>query len=253
MNQQLQIMPLTKVIKILVVINAVVWFVGSVILEQYFLTEPKITLWFGLTPFSVIKEFYLWQPLTYFFIHDTSPFHIIFNLLLLWWLGGELEQVWGSRFFTLYYFVCGIGAGFLYSFFALGASIMTSRLDMLVTPVIGASAAVFGLMVAYGLVFGERVVYFMFVIPMKAKFFVLILAAIELVMVLNNGLGGQGKVANLAHLGGLIVGFIFLKVWPFINNSGQGGQTGKKKRSKKLRLVVDNTDFNGDEKPKVWH
>ena len=251
--------PLTRTVKRLIIANVVIWFLGIVLIEQYFLTEPKITLWFGLTPLRVLKDYFIWQPFTYLFIHATNPMHIIFNMLLLWWLGSELELFWGPKFFTLYYFVSGIGAAILYTVTTSTYALITGRIDVLVVPVIGASAAVFGLLVAYGLIFGERVVLFMFFFPMKAKYFVAILGAIEVVMVLNNGLI-QGKVANLAHVGGLVMGFLFLKVWPYINrrgggggNAGGGGGLGKKKNRKSLRLVVNNNDFNENAKPEIWN
>ncbi len=252
MQGQLQIAPLTKVVKILLIVTVGVWFFGNIVIE-HFMTDPKITLWLGLTPYSVIKDFYLWQPVTYLFMHDANPLHIVFNMLLLWWLGGELEQLWGSKFFAIYYFVCGIGAAFLYCFAALILSIWTSKVTFLVTPVIGASAAIFGLMVAYGIFFGERPVYFMFFFRMKARYFVLILVGIEIVMTLNNS-SGSGSVANLAHLGGIIMGYLFLKLWPYIGGGKGRGDSGgtKKKRSKNLRLVVNNTDFNAEIKPKYW-
>jgi membrane associated rhomboid family serine protease len=254
---QMQVMPFTKVVKRLVIANVVIWFIGVVIIEQYFMTEPKLTWIFGLEPLRIIKNYYLWQPFTYLFIHSTNPTHVIFNMLLLWWLGSELERVWGSKFFTLFYFVSGVGAALLYSVGACFYSAITGHLEILLMPVIGASAAIFGLLVAYGLIFGERVVYFMFFFPMKAKYFVAILGGIEVVLVLNNGLI-QGKVANLAHVGGLISGFIFLKLWPHIKGGGRGAGgigpgAGKKKKNSKLKLVVNNSDFNAVEKPEIWN
>jgi membrane associated rhomboid family serine protease len=247
-----QIMPLSPVVKKLIIANVAIWFLGIVIVEQYFMTEPKISLWFGLTPYKVLKDFWIWQPLTYLFIHSTGPMHIIFNMLLLWWLGSELERHWGAKFFTLYYFVSGVGAAFIYMFTVLIYSIITARAEVLLTPVVGASAAIFGLLVAYGLVFGERIVYFFFFFPMKAKVFVAILGAIEVVLVLNNGLI-QGKVANLAHVGGLISGFLFLIFWPWYKGRGSKGGRSSKNRTGKLRLVVNNDDLKEEDKPKYWN
>lgn len=246
-----QIMPLSKVVKILIITNVVVWFLGNVIIEQYFMTEPHLTFWLGLVPLSVVKNYFIWQPFTYLFVHSPNPMHIIFNMLLLWWLGSELERYWGRRFFTLFYFVAGIGAGFLYTTATLIYSIVTGKAAILLTPVVGASAAIFGLMVAYGMVFGERIVYFMFFFPMKAKIFVAILGAIEVVLVLNNGFA-QGRVASLAHVGGIVSGYIFLKIWPYIGG-GRGGKRRDKSRSNKLRLVVNNQEFNDVDKPKYWN
>lgn len=252
-----QVMPLTYFVRILVIINVAVWFVGVVILEQNFMPQHYISIYLSLTPYDLLKHFFIWQPFTYLFIHTASPWQLIFNMLLLWGLGGQLERLWGSKFFALFYFVSGVGAAFLYSFAAITYALITGQAEILVAPVFGASAALFGLLVAYGILFGEQTVYFMFFFAMKAKYFVAILAGIEIVLVLNNG-PVQGKVADLAHVGGLITGYIFLKVWPKIKGGGRGfgGGLGRggKARSKKLRLVVNNNeDLAGEDKPKYWN
>ena len=245
-----QLMPLTKFVRWLMITNVVIWFVGTLIVEQYFMKAPYITEYLGLTPMHVIRDLFVWQPFTYLFIHAVNPFHIIFNILL-WWVGSQLERLWGLKFFALYYFVSGVGAAVLYLVCALIFSIVKGQPEVLMTPVVGASAALFGLLVAYGIYFGEQVVYFMFFFPMRAKYFVAILGGIEVVMVLNNGLI-QGKVANLAHVGGLVSGYVFLKVWPYIGG-GQGGNRNRKSRQNKLRLVVNNDDLDRQGQPKYWN
>ena len=246
-NNQFQMMiPFTKGVKVLVITSAVIWFLVQVVLEQFVLSQPYLTEIFALTPLKVI-EFSLWQPVTYMFFHDLGPFHILFNMLILWWLGAELEQHWGTRFFMVYYFVCGVGAAIIYTLVTTIYSLTSGNLTVLAAPVIGASGAVFGLMLAYGIVFGERVVYFMFVFPMKARYFVMILGGIEFVMVLNNGIGG-GKAANLAHLGGLISGFLFLVFWSRWSKMKKRRKEGG---GRKLRLVVDNKEVRRG--PKYWN
>jgi len=250
------VMPLTYFVRILVITNVVVWFLGIVVLEQHFLPQHYITNYLSLVPYDLLRHFFIWQPFSYLFIHTASPWQLIFNMLLLWGLGGQLERLWGSKFFALFYFVSGVGAAFLYSLAAIAYSLVSGQADILVAPVFGASAALFGLLVAYGVLFGEQTVYFMFFFAMKAKYFVAILAGIELVLILNNG-PVQGKVADLAHVGGLITGYAFLKIWPRLKGGGKGvggfGRSGKL-RNKKLRLVVNNNeDLAGDEKPKYWN
>jgi membrane associated rhomboid family serine protease len=248
-----QIMPVTPFVRILMIINIAVWFIGVVILEQYFLPKPYLTVYLGLSPYDFIRHFFLWQPLTYLFIHATSPMHIIFNMLLLWWMGSSLEKIWGTKFFALFYFVSGVGAGILYSLAAFVYAILSGHTVILITPVIGASAALFGCLMAYGMLFGEQTVYFMFFFAMKAKYFVAVLAAIEVVLVLNNG-PVQGKVANLAHVGGLVTGYIFLKVWPKIQGRSRGGKGKGSGKNRNLRLIVSNEDeVNESEKPKYWN
>jgi membrane associated rhomboid family serine protease len=247
-----QVMPLSKVVRMIMIATVVIWFVVNVVIEQHFLSTPLISYTLGLMPIKVLKSFFIWQPVTYLFIHTPSLFHILFNLLLLWWLGSELERYWGSRFFTLYYFASGIGAAVLYVVTITAYAYFSGQTDLLGIPVLGASAAIFGLMMAYGLVFGERIVYFMFFFPMKAKYFVAILGGIEVVLILNNG-AIQGKVTSLAHLGGLVSGYIFLKVWPRIGGGQGRGRAQKKPKTGKLRLIVNNEEFNETEGPKYWN
>ncbi|MBK9293359.1 MAG: rhomboid family intramembrane serine protease [Oligoflexia bacterium] len=243
------VIPLTPVAKILIIISVSVWFIGQVILEQYVLPQPFVSAWLSLSPISFLRDYFIWQPLTYLFVSDLSVFTFIFNLLLIWWLGSELERFWGSRFFATYFLVCGVVAAILYSGCALIYSILTTQAQLLTYPLMGPQASLFGLMVAYAMIFGERIVYFMFLFPMRAKYFVLILAAIEILMVLNRG-SGYGRMTSFSHILGLVVGFIFLKLLPFIQNRA----LVRKKKSQKLKLVVNNeTDFNKDNKPKYWN
>ena len=183
------------------------------------------------------------------FLHAPDMFHILFNMILLWWVGSDLERRWGGRFFTLYYIVCGVGAAAIY---LAGLSIyylISKDSEPLYSPVVGASGAIFGLLLAYGLLFGERIVYLFFIFAMKAKYFVLLLGGIELMTLLNSGF--NNNVANLAHLGGLISGFLFLNFWTRFKNQRSRLSTWlfAKKNRRRLKLVV-NSD---DEKPKYWH
>ena len=238
--------PLTAVAKRLIVLNAVIWFFGQVIIEQFFLRESfSLVKIFGLVPARFFQDFFLWQPFSYMFLHDLNPTHILFNMLLIWWLGAELEQRWGQRFFGAYYFICGVGAALIYVMGALVYANLTGQLSGLLSPVVGASGAVFGLMVAYGILFGERVVLFMFLFQMKAKYFVLILAGIEVVMLLNHGVGGT-SVANLAHLGGAITGFLFLSLWSRYLKNRKTAKTDRRH----LKVVVSNENSKD---PKYWN
>ena len=241
---------MTPVVKKLIIANVAIWLVGQVILEQYFLPSRPLLQFFALIPRSVVESFYIWQPLTYMFLHSLSITHIVFNTLMLWWLGAELETRWGSRLFLTYYLVSGAGAGVIYTIGITVYSAFTGSVAGLVAPVIGASGAVFGLLLAFGILFSERVILFFFVFPMKVKYFVMIIAAIEVVSLLN--VGSQKGVANLAHLGGLISGYLFLIFWT------RSQQRGRRKNAKKdrrgLRLVVNNEgEEKGDKGPKYWN
>lgn len=246
-NPQSMILPPTKVVKRLIIANLVIWIFVQVILGRFIYPDFNFEKYFGFVPGLFFQSFYLWQPVTYLFFHDTqNVFHIVLNLLMIWWLGSELEQKWGSKFFTLYYFISGVGAALIYLIVTLVYVMITDKIQPLLLPVIGASGAIFGLMVAYGIVFGERIVYFMFIFPMKAKYFVLILGGMELMILLNNGIGG-GQVANLAHIGGVISGFLFLMIWTWIQKNKRNGSTW---RRRKLKLVVNN---QSDKEPKYWN
>ncbi len=244
--------PVTPVVRWLIGINVAVWLLLQLILEGYVLGNASITWTLGLVPENFLSKFFIWEPLTYMFLHSRNVFHIVFNMLLLWWLGSELEQRWGSRFFLMYYLVSGVGAGILYGIVVLiHGLIMGKSAAIWTSPVVGASGAVFGLMLAYGIIFGERIVYFMMVFPMRAKWFVTILGAVEVATLLNNGIGG-GDVANLAHLGGLASGFLFLQGYTRLQQRRWRKQSDRRGRG--LKLVVNN-DKKDDEKggPKYWN
>jgi membrane associated rhomboid family serine protease len=172
-----------------------------------------LTLTFGLNPQDALLRLHVWQPVTYLFLHD-GLFHILFNMLALWMFGVELERLWGRKFFLKYYFVTGIGAGLvtiLLAFFPLpfevGASI-NHTLRASIT--IGASGAIYGLLLAYALYFPDRPLYmFPIPIPIAAKYFVMILGGMSFLFSISN----EGGVANVAHLGGLAVGYAYLKFW----------------------------------------
>jgi membrane associated rhomboid family serine protease len=243
--------PVTPVVRWLIGISVAIWLFGQVIGEGYLLHEPVLTYTFGMVPANFIQKFFLWEPLTYIFLHSRNVFHILFNMLLLWWLGAELESRWGSRFFLMYYLVSGIGAGIIYGFSVLFYFLIFGHSSVMNAPVVGASGAIFGLMLAYGIIFGERVVYFMMVFPMRAKYFVMLLGGVEAVTLLNNGM--TGDVANLAHLGGLASGFLFLRGYTYFQQ--RKWRTKSDKRGRGLKLVVNN-DKKDDEKgggPRYWN
>ena len=239
-------LPFSKLMKVLIGINVGIWFFGQVLLEGY--GGVAISHWLALYPAKVLFDGAIWQIVTYMFLHTLQVSHILLNMLMLWFMGAELEQKWGSKFFLFYYLSSGIGAAIIY---VVGVAIywrITGSSQPLVVPVVGASGAIFGLMLAYGILFGERVVHFMMLFPMKAKFFVLILGAVEVMTILTNGVGG-GEVANLAHLGGLVSGYLTL----LIATSWKQAQTRKKAKKKGggLRLVVDNE--KSKDEPRYWN
>ncbi len=165
---------------------------------------PLVEAILALVPAWVVEKGWLWQLFTYMFLHG-NLLHILVNMLFLWVFGGELERVWGPRRLLTYYLTCGVGAGLFHVFF----------LHRSVVPVVGASGAVYGLLMAYGLLFPDRVItmFLFFVLPIqvRAKYLVLVFGAMSLMGGLGNLFGREGGVAHLAHLGGMVVGYLYLR------------------------------------------
>ena len=190
--------PLSTVMKALIAAN-----VALFILTQL-PSGRLLTVWLGLLPADVVSQLRIWQPATYMFLH-ADLFHLLFNMLALWMFGTELERLWGQRYFLKFYFVCGIGAGLLTIVFSvLPFEFSRALYESLV---IGASGAIYGLLLAYGLYFPDRPILMFLLFPIPAKYFVMIIGAIAF----YSSLGATGGVASATHLGGLVVGYLYLK------------------------------------------
>ncbi len=156
---------------------------------------------FRLTPEDTVERLFLWQPVTYLFLHDPNGFsHILLNMLSLYMFGKTLEETWGTERFLRFYFKCGIGAGLC----VIIAGYLTHTAFV---STIGASGAIFGLLLAFGMLFPDSTVMFNFLFPIKAKYMVMIIGAITFLSSLQVNTG----VSHIAHLGGMLVGFILLK------------------------------------------
>lgn len=242
---------LTKAVKALL-IACVALFVIQQSADQFF--GANLLGWLGLIPATFFYEYRYWQILTYSFLHG-DVMHLFFNLLMLAFIGGELEAHWGTRRFLRFYFFCVAAAGALYLFLQM----MVWKGQGLQTPMVGASGGIYGLLMAYGLIFGERVLLFMLLFPMKAKYFVWILAAVEFFTTVFSGRGG---LSSAAHLGGMIAGFGLLwgrASWAVYQNRRalRGESLSRQKRKKKshLKLIIDNKGDQDEEQrdPKTWH
>ena len=143
---------------------------------------------------------FFWQPFTYMFLHG-GIWHLLFNMLTLWFFGTQLERDWGTRRFLKYYFLCGIVAG-------ICVLLVNMAIGDWATPTIGASGAIFGVLVAFGVLYPNQTVLMSFLFPIKAKYMVMIYAAIELLMTIRPG---QSGISTIAHLGGMAFGYIYLK------------------------------------------
>jgi len=196
--------PLTRMVKWLIIITSGV-FVLTYIPLQIFHSEVFAYPFalFSLQADLVIHRFYVWQLATYLFLHG-GWFHIIFNMFALWMFGSDLESLWGGKKFLYYYFLTGVGAGIL------DVTLNTLFRPETSSATIGCSGAVYGLLLAYGMLFPERLIYLYMIIPIKAKWFVVIMGAIEFV----SSFGGPGSgVSHFAHLGGMLFGYIYLRGW----------------------------------------
>jgi len=164
----------------------------------------------GVVPSDVIEHYRLWQPITYMFIH-AGPSHILFNMLGIWMFGVELERMWGTEFFLRYYAVTGIGAAITTIVVALLPFTATAQTYTTVT--VGASGALFGILLAFALYFPDRPILLAMLFPIPAKYFVVIIGALSY-------FSSPGGVAHAAHLGGVVFGYLYLR-------GGRGGLTAE--------------------------
>lgn len=192
------------VIKNLMIINVIVFFIqilGSEILVSGNTSLSQVLLkYFALIPIGVFSDttFYPWQLISYQFMHGGFG-HIFFNMLMLWMFGMEIENMWGSKKFLIFYLTAGVVAGLCHLFISplLGAP---------PAPTIGASGAVYGVLIAFALFFPDRYIFLWFLIPVKAKYLVGFLIVFEF-LAINSA---HSNIAHLAHLGGALAGFLFI-------------------------------------------
>lgn len=180
---------ITAAVKYLILINV------SIFLFDL-LFHLKLSPLLGLTP-ALFWRGALWQPVTYMFLH-AGIFHVLINMFILWMFGIALESTWGSRRFLKFFFICGISAGLLNAVVTPGSPI----------PTVGASGAIYGLLMAFGILFPNQLIYIWGVFPVKAKYFVIGVGVLELLTAMSVTRSG---VAHVAHLGGMIFGLIYMK------------------------------------------
>lgn len=218
-------------VKTLVIVNCVVF-----LLE--FTPALRIIPLFGLVPAKVINRLYLWQLFTYMFLHG-GFFHLFLNMFVLWMIGSEIEGMWGSREFLKYYFITGTGAGII--------TVLTSWNSPI--PTIGASGAIFGLLVAFAMLFPNRLIYLNFFIPIKAKHLILLYVFINVVgFILNVSGFSDSGIAHFAHLGGMLVGYLYIRGNWYISSFFD--RMKDRVRSSKIKIrMVDDGDHGDDRGP----
>jgi membrane associated rhomboid family serine protease len=188
------------VIKWLIISNVGIWLFVSFFLAPFTIAGTRIggllTFYFALWPIGT--NFWPWQLFTYMFMHGGFG-HIFFNMFALWMFGMELEHIWGSRKFFVYYLTCGFGAAL--------ANLFVAPLLGQGAPTVGASGAVFGILIAFGMLFPNRPIYLYFLLPIKAKYFIAAYIGLELFYGVT---GTADGIAHFAHLGGAAVGFVYM-------------------------------------------
>jgi membrane associated rhomboid family serine protease len=181
----------TNAIKILVSVNF-----GIFVLQTLSNAEGLFFPLFGLVPRMVWSELMIWQPFTYLFFHG-GIWHVLINMFVLWMFGSELERLWGKSHFLKFYFVTGVGSGLFTMLFNLQS----------LTPIVGASGAVYGVLLAYGLTYPNRQIYLYGIIPIKSIWFVIGIGMIAFMSSFNN----ISQVSHITHLSGMLIGYLMLK------------------------------------------
>ena len=178
-------------IKILVSINF-----GIFLLQALSKSERLFFPLFGLVPKLVWSDLMIWQPFTYMFFHG-GVWHVLINMFVLWMFGSELERIWGRDRFLKFFFITGVGSGLITMLFSLQS----------MTPVVGASGSVYGVLLAYGLTYPNRRVYLYGIIPIKSIWFVFGIGLMAFLSSFKN----ISEISHLTHISGMLIGYLLLK------------------------------------------
>ncbi len=249
---------LTPAVKGLLIAIAV-GFVLQLSLENFL--GVSATYWLGFSPEAFFSG-RLWQILTYPFLHGGMG-HLMLNALVLYTMGSELERRWGTKRFLWFYGLCAVGGAILHSIVWLALSLFGygGAAELGGIPVIGASGSLYGLMVGFGMLFGEAVILVFFIAPMKAKHFTALMAAMTFLSAVFYGDPKTGGgVAHLVHLGGLVTGYLLLKFFGKDLGGFGGGPFGRRRPmdrdelKRRLSVVVNNDERSGSGKyPVTWN
>ena len=213
--------PLTKVTKAIIIACVAIYFVDFVLSNLGFqINGLNLNEILGLVPAAVKDQGWIWQFVTYIFMHG-HPLHLLLNMLILWYFGAEIEMKMGTKQFLWYFLLCGVGAGV----FNFAVNLAFTDPSRLTHPIIGASGAIFGVLAAYGIFYGNRYFLVFFLFPMKAKYFVLVMAGMEMVM----GVEGNPRdnVAHFAHIGGMMIGALYVYL-VYVRPRGDGRKQNKR-------------------------
>ena len=239
---------ITRAVKILIMVMTGVFIVQTLVMLIFKAAGVNfIDYWFGLVPLATVKGLRIWQPFTYIFLHD-GIWHILMNMLFLWMFGTDLERVWGARRFYNFFFLCGIGAGVIDVLVNLVQSAFGGELSPI--PTIGASGAIFGVIVACGVLFPDRPVWvFPFPVTIPMKVFAAVMVAIEFFMTLS---APGDTVAHLCHLGGALIGYLYLRRGSFFFTMRNSMSDWKRKRLKRKFDVYMRDHSDPPNRPSNW-
>ena len=242
---------ITPAIQWLLIANAAVFLLENLL--QVFsgpTTYKRFVLLFGLVPSAVTHGLRIWQPFTYLFLHDISSiWHILTNMFVLWMFGRELEIVWGRNRFLQYYFLTGVGAGIINVIVKTVPFFWGHPLSD--TPTIGASGAIFGVLLACAILFPDRQVI-MFPIPVKLTMRTVVIVMTALEFLGTFGVGGD-NISHICHLGGMLVGYVYLRRGSFLYNVRNTVSDWKYERNRKrFQVYMNKNKEEPQSRPDRW-
>jgi len=221
-------------VKWLLIVNTIIFVLTYLCPLQL---QRQIMLVLALSAEAAVRNLFVWQLVTYMFLHAGIT-HVLFNMLTLWMFGIQLERDWGTRRFLKYYFYCGIAAGVC----VLVVNILLGYWGVVT---LGASGAIFGVLVAFGVMYPDQTVLMYFLFPIKAKYLVMIFVGIELLLTFGPNTG----VSTIAHLGGAAFGFVYLKGrlprLPMPDVGGAYRQWKLRRAKKKFQIFMKKRDGRG--------
>ena len=239
---------ITKAIKTLLLTMTGVFILQTVLTLSFGpRAEIWIDYWFGLVPYAFVKGLRLWQPFTYIFLHG-GLWHILINMLVLWMFGCDLERVWGARRFYKYFFICGIGAGLI----DVAANLIPAAVGrgLSTIPTIGASGAIFGVLIGCAVMFPDRQVWLIpFPVTLSMRVYVAIMVAIEFFMTLS---APGDTVAHLCHLGGALIGYLYLRRGSFFFTMRNSMSDWKRRRLRRKFDVYMRDHDRPPDRPSNW-
>lgn len=239
---------ITPAVKLLVLTCAGVFVLQTLVDQMFPAYASWLNHWFGLVPLGVIPGLRIWQPFTYIFLHG-GLWHLLINMLMLWMFGRELELVWGKKRFLNYFFLCGAGAGLI--------TVVVKLVPMLWgpppedIPTIGASGAIFGILIANAILFPDRQIWLFplpIMIPMRP--FVAVMGAVEFFSTLQSS---RDNVAHFCHLGGMLIGWLYLRRGSFLFRVRNEVADWKYKQNRKrFEVYMKKTKNEPPSRPDHW-